>query len=121
RGQVAARARRLGVDESAMSFVPGRELGDVLGAVETRRPAILVVDSIHALRDSGSEALAGGPGQVRACVDALVGIAKRLGVTMLLVGHVTKAGDVAGPRTIEHAVDVVLSFEGDTRSGLRIL
>jgi DNA repair protein RadA/Sms len=54
-------------------------------------------------------------------VDALVGAAKRLGVIMLLVGHVTKAGDVAGPRTIEHAVDVVLSFEGDVRSGLRIL
>ncbi len=121
RGQVAARARRLGVDGSALSFVPGRELGDLLGAVEARRPAVLVVDSIHTLRDSGSEAMVGGPGQVRACVDALVGVAKRLGVTMLLVGHVTKAGDVAGPRTIEHAVDVVLSFEGDTRSGLRIL
>ncbi len=121
RGQVAARARRLGLDGSTLSFAPGRELADVLGVVEARRPSALVVDSIHTLRDSGSDALAGGPGQVRACVDALVGLAKRTGVAMLLVGHVTKAGDLAGPRTIEHAVDVVLSFEGDSRSGLRVL
>jgi DNA repair protein RadA/Sms len=109
------------LDGSALAFVPGRELGEVLGTVEARMPAVLIVDSLHTIRDSGSDALAGGPGQVRACVDALVGLAKRIGVTMLLVGHVTKAGDLAGPRTIEHAVDVVLSFEGDPRTGLRIL
>jgi len=121
RGQVALRARRLGVDGAGLSFAPGRELSDVLAAVEAERPAVAVVDSIHTLRDSGADGIAGGPGQVRACVDALVGMAKRLGVTMILVGHVTKAGDLAGPRTIEHAVDVVLTFEGDSRSGLRVL
>jgi DNA repair protein RadA/Sms len=121
RGQIALRARRLGVDGADLSFINGRELADVLAAAELVRPAVLVVDSIHTVRDGGSEALAGGPGQVRACVDALVGAAKRLDVTMLLVGHVTKAGDLAGPRTMEHAVDVVLSFEGEPRSGLRVL
>jgi DNA repair protein RadA/Sms len=121
RGQVALRARRLGLNGAGLSFVPGRELADVLAAVEGVRPAVVVVDSVHTVRDGGSDAIAGGPGQVRACVDALVGAAKRLGVTMLLVGHVTKAGDLAGPRTIEHAVDVVLSFDGEPRSGLRVL
>ena len=58
---------------------------------------------------------------MRLCVDALTGLAKEHGITTILVGHVTKAGDLAGPRTIEHAVDVVLSFEGDPRSGLRLL
>ncbi len=121
RGQVALRARRLGVDGAGLSFVPGRELSDVLAAVEGQRPPVAVVDSIHTLRDSGADGIAGGPGQVRGCVDALVGVAKRVGVTMILVGHVTKAGDLAGPRTIEHAVDVVLTFEGDSRSGMRVL
>jgi DNA repair protein RadA/Sms len=121
RGQVAARARRLGLDGSSLSFVPGRGLSEVLEAAEAGAPAVLIVDSVHTLRDGSSEALAGGPGQVRGCVDALVGLAKRTGVTMLLVGHVTKAGELAGPRTIEHAVDVLLTFEGDQRSGLRVL
>jgi DNA repair protein RadA/Sms len=121
RGQVAARARRLGLNGPGLRFVPGRELQDVLGAVESSRPAVLVLDSLHTIRDSRSETLPGGPAQVRACVDALVGFAKAQGTTMLLVGHVTKAGDLAGPRTIEHAVDVVLSFEGEPRSGLRVL
>jgi DNA repair protein RadA/Sms len=121
RGQIALRARRLGVDGGDLSFINGRELGDVLAAAEVVRPSVLVVDSIHTVRDGASDALAGGPSQVRACVDALVGVAKRLGITMLLVGHVTKSGDLAGPRTIEHNVDVVLSFEGEPRSGLRVL
>jgi DNA repair protein RadA/Sms len=121
RAQVARRARRVGLDGSRMSFVGGRELADVLGAVNALRPAVAVVDSVHTLRDEGVDAPAGGPSQVRACVDALVGLAKATGTSMLLVGHVTKAGDLAGPRIIEHAVDVTLSFEGDGRSGMRAL
>src|SRR5207237_1357247 len=73
------------------------------------------------VRDSEQDTLAGGPAQVRHCVDALVGLAKRRGITTLLVGHVTKAGDLAGPRTVEHAVDVLLTFEGEARSARRIL
>lgn len=121
RAQVAARARRLGIQGGAVSFVPGRELGTVLEAARSARPFLLAVDSIQTLRDPDAAQVPGGPAQVRACADALVGLAKSLGVTVLATGHVTKDGDLAGPRTLEHAVDVVLAFDGDPRSGLRVL
>ena len=121
RGQVAARARRLGLDGARLAFVPGRSLADVLACASTERPSVLIVDSIHTIRDQDSDALPGGTGQVRACTDALVSLAKDQGITILLIGHITKGGDLAGPRTLEHAVDVVLTFEGDPGSGLRIL
>src|SRR5918994_1965016 len=121
RGQVASRARRLGVDGASVSFVPGRELPSVVAAAHTSRPFLLAVDSVQTLRDPDSGQVPGGPAQVRSCADALVGLAKALGVAVVLTGHVTKDGDVAGPRTLEHAVDVVLTFDGDPRSGLRML
>jgi DNA repair protein RadA/Sms len=121
RAQVAGRARRLGVAGGAVSFVPGRELGAVLDAARSARPFLLAVDSIQTLRDPDAAQVPGGPAQVRSCADALVGLAKALGITVLLTGHVTKDGDLAGPRTLEHAVDVVLAFDGDPRSGLRVL
>ena len=121
RDQVAARAQRLGVDGDSISFVAGRELGAVLDAARGERPFLLAVDSIQTLRDPEAAQVPGGPAQVRACADALVGLAKSEGIAVLLTGHVTKDGDVAGPRTLEHAVDVVLAFDGDPRSGLRVL
>jgi len=121
RGQVAARARRLGVAGEAISFVRGRELPDVLDAAQREQPFLVAVDSVQTLRDPSSATIPGGAAQVRACADALVGLAKSEGVTVLLTGHVTKEGDLAGPRTLEHAVDVVLGFDGDPRSGLRVL
>ncbi|MGH2671720.1 MAG: AAA family ATPase [Actinomycetota bacterium] len=121
RRQVAARARRLGVEGAAVAFTPGRELGSVLDAARTARPFLLAVDSVQTLRDPEAGQVPGGTAQVRACTDALVGLAKTEGMAVLLAGHVTKDGDVAGPRTLEHAVDVVLTFDGDARSGLRML
>jgi DNA repair protein RadA/Sms len=121
RDQVGRRADRLGVAGDAVRFVPGRDLGDVLDATAAEAPFLLAVDSIQTIRDAGSSTAPGGPAQVRACADALVGLAKAQGVTILLTGHVTKDGDLAGPRTLEHIVDVVLSFDGDPRSGLRTL
>lgn len=121
RRQVASRARRLGVDGSAVSFVSGRELLGVLDAARASRPFLLAVDSVQTLRDHTGGQVPGGTAQVRSCTDALVGLAKADGVAVLLTGHVTKDGDVAGPRTLEHAVDVVLTFDGDPRSGLRML
>ena len=121
REQVAARARRLGVDGAAVSFSPGRELEVVLEAARSSRPFLLAVDSIQALRDPAGGQMPGGPSQVRQCTDALVGLAKSEGIAVVLTGHVTKDGDLAGPRTLEHAVDVVLTFDGDPRSGLRML
>src|SRR5207237_9218219 len=81
----------------------------------------LIVDSVPTTRDPSSSAIPGGVAQVRSCADRLISLAKEQGVTVLLIGHVTKDGDLAGPRTLEHAVDAVLTFEGDTRTGLRVL
>ena len=119
--QVAARARRLGVSGDAISFAPGRDLAAVLELARDAQPFLLAVDSIQTLRDTAGSQMPGGPSQVRMCTDALVGLAKEAGIAMLLTGHVTKDGDLAGPRTLEHAVDVVLTFDGDPRSGLRVL
>jgi len=119
--QVSARARRLEIASGGVGFISGRELPAVLEAARSVRPSLLAVDSIQTLRDPETGGVVGGPGQVRACADALVGLAKSEGVTVLMTGHVTKDGDLAGPRTLEHAVDVVLAFEGDPRSGHRIL
>lgn len=119
--QVAARGARLGIRTERVSFISGRDLGTVVAAARAARPSILVVDSIQAIRDPELTSLPGGPSQVRACADALVGLAKEHQIAVLLVGQVTKDGEVAGPRTLEHAVDVVCSFDGDATTGLRIL
>jgi DNA repair protein RadA/Sms len=120
-GQVAARSRRLGVAGDAVGFAPGRDLAAVLGTARDRAPFLLAVDSIQAVRDPSAPQMPGGVAQVRNCTDALVGMAKEEGVAVVMTGHVTKDGDLAGPRALEHAVDVVLMFEGDPRSGLRVL
>jgi DNA repair protein RadA/Sms len=121
RAQVAARARRLGVDAGAVSFATGRELREVLASARSAAPAVVAVDSIQTLRDTDAGTQPGGVAQVRGCTDALVELAKSEGIAVVLAGHVTKDGDLAGPRALEHAVDVVLTFEGDARSGLRVV
>ena len=121
REQVASRAARLGLEADSLAFVSGRELPTVIDAARAQRPAVLVVDSIQAIRDPELPSLPGGPAQVRACADAVVGLAKAEGIVVILVGQVTKEGDLAGPRTLEHAVDAVCSFEGDATTGLRVL
>ena len=121
RAQVASRARRLRIAVDDVGFAPGRDLDVVLSAARAMRPAVLAVDSIQTVRDPKATAMPGGVTQVRLCADALVGLAKSEGITVILTGHVTKHGDLAGPRALEHAVDVVLAFEGDARSGLRVL
>jgi DNA repair protein RadA/Sms len=121
RGQVAARARRLGLRAEGLGYVSGRDLSQVVASALAERPAVLIVDSVQTIREGESAALPGGVAQVRACTDALVSVAKEHGIAIVLIGHVTKDGDLAGPRTLEHAVDAVLTFEGDQRSGLRVL
>ena len=81
----------------------------------------MVVDSIQMICDPDSPGATGSLNQIRHCVDRLTRLAKSSGVPMILVGHVTKDGDLAGPRTIEHMVDTVLSFEGDRHHSLRML
>jgi DNA repair protein RadA/Sms len=104
-----------------VAFAPGRDLAAVLGTARERSPFLLAVDSIQSVRDPSASQMPGGVAQVRNCTDALVGMAKEEGVAVVMTGHVTKDGDLAGPRALEHAVDVVLMFEGDARSGLRVL
>jgi len=119
--QVGARARRLGLPGTELTFAPGRDLEEVIGTARSARPFLLAVDSIQTLRDTSASQVPGGVAQVRTCTDALVGLAKAEDLAILLTGHVTKDGDLAGPRALEHAVDVVLTFDGDPRSGLRVL
>src|SRR5688572_21001037 len=120
-GQVAAWSGPLGVAAGAVGVAPGRVLAEVLGTPRDRAPFLLAVDSIQAVRDPSAPQMPGGVAQVRSGTDALVGMAKEEGVAVVMTGHVTKDGDLAGPRALEHAVDVVLMFEGDPRSGLRVL
>lgn len=119
--QAGARARRLRLAPGFATYVPGRDLAAVAGAAEAAKPDVLVVDSIQAIRHPDHAGLPGGAAQVRLCADRLVGLAKERGVAVVLAGQVTKDGEVAGPRTLEHAVDVVCSFDGDPRTGLRML
>ncbi|HEX7247535.1 MAG TPA: AAA family ATPase [Actinomycetota bacterium] len=119
--QVASRARRLGIANDAVRFAPGRDLEQVVQVALGERPFLLAVDSIQTIRDTSATQVPGGVSQVRACADALSGLAKAEGIAVLLTGHVTKDGELAGPRSLEHAVDAVLTFDGDVRSGLRVL
>jgi DNA repair protein RadA/Sms len=119
--QVALRAKRLGVSASAMRLLPEINLERVLSALETEMPAVAVIDSIQTLY---SEALSSAPGsvaQVRECAAQLTRAAKARGICIILVGHVTKEGALAGPRVLEHIVDTVLYFEGDTHSSFRVI
>lgn len=119
--QVASRARRLKIGGDAVTFGRGRDLGQVLDVATSSKPTLLALDSIQTLRDGSGHQVPGGVSQVRTCTDALVGLAKIDGITVFMTGHVTKDGDLAGPRALEHAVDVVLTFDGDPRSGSRVL
>jgi DNA repair protein RadA/Sms len=119
--QVRRRAERLGAAVDGCYLLATTDLDAVLGAADQLRPSVLVVDSIQAVSDSACGSQAGSPSQVRECAGRLARYAKSLGVATLLVGHVTKDGGLAGPRTLEHLVDTVLSFDGDRLQSLRLL
>ncbi|MBI5500537.1 MAG: DNA repair protein RadA [Deltaproteobacteria bacterium] len=120
-GQVGRRARRLGVSAAELRLAAETELGRVLAAASRAAPRVLAVDSVQAVRDGTLPSAAGSVAQVRRVADALVEASRRGGWATLLVGHVTKDGLLAGPKTLEHLVDVVLAFEGDERSGRRVV
>jgi len=119
--QVRRRAARLGADVPGVYVVEATELSAVEVAVADLAPDIVVVDSIQAVSDPELGSPAGSLAQVRACAQRLVAFAKVTGPALVLVGHVTKEGALAGPRTLEHLVDTVLSFEGDRYLALRAL
>ncbi len=119
--QVRLRATRTNALQDALYLAAETDLGAVLAHIEDLNPELLVLDSVQAVTVSGADGVAGGVAQVREVTNALVRVAKQRRLPVLLVGHVTKDGTVAGPRLLEHLVDVVLSFEGDKHSGLRLV
>lgn len=118
--QVRLRAERTSAVADGLYLAAENDLGVVLGHVEQLAPELLVLDSVQTVAVPGDTA-AGGIAQVKEVTAALVRVAKLRAMSVILVGHVTKEGTVAGPRTLEHLVDVVLSFEGDRHSGFRML
>jgi DNA repair protein RadA/Sms len=119
--QVAMRARRLGLEAGGMQLLAETQLERVLGALEGARPRVAVIDSIQTLWSEALQSAPGSVAQVRECAAQLTRVAKREGIALLLIGHVTKEGAIAGPRVLEHIVDTVLYFEGDTHSAFRLV
>jgi DNA repair protein RadA/Sms len=119
--QVRSRAERLGAVHPDLYLAAETELSAVVSHIEQVQPRLLVVDSVQTIADAGVEGATGGVSQVRAVAAALTAAAKQRGIACVLVGHVTKDGSVAGPRVLEHLVDVVLHFEGDRHSTLRMI
>ncbi|QMV84606.1 DNA repair protein RadA [Corynebacterium hindlerae] len=120
-GQVRLRAERTGALLDSLYLASESNLDVVFGHVEQLNPSLLIVDSVQTMSAPGVEGVSGGVAQSRAVTAALTTLAKTKGIPVLLVGHVTKDGNVAGPRVLEHLVDVVLNFEGDRHSSLRML
>lgn len=119
--QVALRGRRLALDCSAMHLLAEIQLERIQAAIADRKPEVVVIDSIQTLYSEQLTSAPGSVAQVRECAAQLTRTAKTLGVAVILVGHVTKEGALAGPRVLEHIVDTVLYFEGDTHSSFRLI
>ena len=119
--QVAMRARRLGLDPARLQCLTETSLEVVLATAAERRPAFMVVDSIQTLWTEALQSAPGAVAQVRECAARLVQFAKQTGCAVVLVGHVTKEGALAGPRVLEHMVDAVLYFESDSGSRYRLI
>ena len=119
--QVALRSRRLGLDGSQVRVLAEIQLERILATLEAEQPAVCVIDSIQTLYSEQLSSAPGSVAQVRECAAHLTRTAKATGTTVILVGHVTKEGQLAGPRVLEHIVDTVLYFEGDTHSSFRLV
>src|SRR3954467_9761626 len=119
--QVKLRAERLGADALRVPIVAETDLDAVVATLESERPDVCVVDSVQTLYASGMTGSEGSVGQVREVAGQMMRLAKSLGIAVLLVGHVTKEGALAGPRVLEHLVDCVLQFEGERERTYRTL
>ena len=120
--QVRLRARRLGLAGAPVALAAATSVRDIAASLESGKPpAVVVIDSIQTMYLDSLDSAPGTVAQVRACAAALIRLAKRLGFALFLVGHVTKEGQIAGPRVLEHMVDTVLYFEGDRGHQFRIL
>ncbi len=119
--QVRLRAERIGAVADDLYLAAETDLGNVLGHVDAVEPTLLILDSVQTVSSAEVDGAAGGVTQVKEVAASLISVAKARGVVVILVGHVTKDGTVAGPRTLEHLVDVVLHFEGDRHGPLRLV
>ena len=119
--QIRLRAQRLGLAESPVMLAAETNLRDILTTLDAERPDLVVIDSIQTMWADTIDSAPGSVSQVRASAHELVSFAKRRGTAVVLVGHVTKEGQIAGPRVVEHMVDTVLYFEGDRSHQFRIL
>jgi len=119
--QVRLRAERTGALHDELYLAAETDLATILGHVDDVKPELLVVDSVQTVSSSMSEGMAGHPSQVREVASTLIRIAKDRGLPVIIVGHVTKDGSIAGPRILEHLVDVVCQFEGDRQTSLRFV
>ena len=119
--QVALRARRLGLETGGLQLMAEINLERILSTLQAEMPQVAVIDSIQTLWSDQLSSAPGSVAQVRECAAQLTRLAKQSGITVILVGHVTKEGALAGPRVLEHIVDTVLYFEGDTHSSFRLV
>lgn len=120
-GQVRLRAERIGALDDNLYLASEVDLGQVLAHVNAVTPDLLIVDSVQTIASTQVDGAAGGVAQVKEVASAVISVAKERAIPTIVVGHVTKDGSVAGPRTLEHLVDVVCQFEGDRHSRLRMV
>jgi len=120
-GQLAGRLKRLAIKPDTIAYLGETDVGRVIATAKKEQPALLIVDSVQTLSSSEVESSAGSPNMVRAATAMLVELAKKTDLPIIIVGQVTKDGSVAGPKTLEHLVDVVLNLEGDPVHATRML
>lgn len=119
--QIKLRASRLKVDNTLMKILCNTSIDNTLSSMETDTPKVVIIDSIHTMCSSKVSTAPGSVSQIKECTMEILTCAKKLGITVFIVGHVTKEGSIAGPRVLEHMVDCVLYFEGDRYNTFRIL
>lgn len=119
--QIAMRAKRLSLDARPLELLAEISLEKILAILQSHKPDVAVIDSIQTMYSEALQSAPGSVAQVRECSAQLTRLAKQLGITVILVGHVTKEGSLAGPRVLEHIVDTVLYFEGDPNSSFRLI
>jgi len=119
--QIAMRAGRMGIKNENISLISETNLENILATVDETKPGFLIIDSIQVVSSAAMPSIAGSINQVRFCTESLMSLAKKKGVTVLIVGHVTKDGNLAGPKILEHLVDTVVLIEGERFQNFRIV
>ena len=119
--QIKMRATRIGIRNNDCNIFTETRLEEIVRQIESLRPEIVIIDSIQTLFTELAESTPGSTTQIRSCTTQLLGVAKQLGIAIFIIGHITKDGTIAGPKILEHIVDVVLQFEGDGNNAYRIL